>query len=205
MTSWNLQELRTLVQDKHGDNQLAILKPHLDSVDWKLRIASFHSYAYSETFSSFFDEAIDGRVAAIGFILSNGEEADRFREAKLVAEANIIVCAQSTHSVSDILSYVIVHALKLGGVDEQRMTLSEINSALPSGILQDRVRGLLGRKEYRYLLDFVNKTKHVSLVFSQYSVNLISQNCNDHGLKFGSFSYKDRTHPRNGARNSSRK
>lgn len=112
----------------------------------------------------------------------------------MVAEANIIACAQNTHSASDILSHVILHSLRLNNIDEQRISLSEINKILPEGVLRYEITKLLGMKEYCYLKDFVNKTKHISLVFSEYSVDLQSADDDVHGIKFHSFDYNERTH-----------
>jgi len=195
MTSWNLEELRRIVKEKHGDNQLKVLQPHIYSVDWKIRIATYHSHVFGETFSPFFPEQESGAIKAVKLLLSSGEEASEFHESKLIAEANIIACAQSTHSVSDILSYVIIHSLRLNDIDEQRISISEINKQLPSGGLKTEITNLLGLREYRYLQDFVNTTKHISLVFSRYSVDLQSEDDNAHGIKFKSFTYKDREHP----------
>ena len=195
MASWNLEELRSLVKEMHGVNQLKLLQPHINSLDWKIRIAAYHSYTFAETFSPFFENEKSGAVKAVKLILSSGEEASKFREAKLIAEANIIACAQSTHSVSDILSYVIIHSLKLSGIDEKRISISEVNKILSNGALKKQIERLLGLKEYRYLQDFVNTTKHISLVFSEYSVDLQSNDDDAHGIKFKSFSYKDRRHP----------
>jgi len=195
MTSWDLQELGELVRTKYGEAQLSLLQPHLNSVDRKIRIASYHSYAYSQVFIECFKPEHDERLQAVRLILSNGEEANKFREAELVAEANVIACAQNTHSVSDILSYVIVHARKIDVTSDDRMTLSEVGKTLPPGALKDKITRLIGTTTFRYLQDFVNTTKHVSLVFSQYKVDLESTSDKDHGLKLAAFSYKQRSYP----------
>jgi hypothetical protein len=200
-TAWNLKELRALVREKHGDAQVAALEPHLASVDWKIRIAAYHVYTFNEAFAPFFAAPIDGRIAAVKMILSNGEEALQAREAKLAGEANVIACAQSTHSASDILGYVITHSLNLKLEDGKKheLPLAVVNKRL-SGEFKDKVTRLLGLQEFRYLQDFVNTTKHVSLVFSNYTVKLEPDAEVDHGLKFKSFRCRSRTHPEKWAR-----
>lgn len=194
MTSWNLEELRTLVKDKYGDDQRRVLNPHMESVDWKLRIAAYHSYAFSETFAPFFSGAGSPEIKAVNLILSTGEEASRFRDAKLIAESNIIACAQSTHSVSDILSHVIVHALKIDSIDVNRASIGEVKKWLPNGVLREKITELLNSQEYIYLKDFVNTTKHISLVFSSYDVDLKPNSDKSHGIKFKAFEYRNRRH-----------
>jgi len=109
---------------------------------------------------------------------------------KLVAEANLIACAQSMHSVSDILAYVILHSLKIYDIDEGDLSLNLIQNQLEASTLKDEIIKLLGLKEFCYLKDFVNTTKHISIVFSGYNANIEHVSKQEHGLKFNSFSYQ---------------
>ena len=123
MQKWNLKELRDAIKNTHGEEQLEKAKPHINSVDWKNRVASYHYYTASNAFSCFFDESSCEKSDAIKLLLSTGEEANRFYEAKLIYEANLIACAQAIHSISDILSHVIHDSLMLPYVNEDNLNL----------------------------------------------------------------------------------
>jgi len=188
--SWNLKELRNLIEEKYGNHQLEKANPHINSVDWKIRISSYHSYASTEAFKSLFAEHENEAIQAVKFILSSGEEATKFYEARLIAEANLIACAQSMHSVSDIFAYVIIHSLKIDGICNKDITLKTVHKHLEASALKDEIIKLLGLREFCYLKDFVNTTKHISLIFSGYNANLEDLDKEEHGLKLSEFSYE---------------
>lgn len=201
MSSWNLKELRDLIEEKYGKKQLEKARPHIDSVDWKIGIVSYHSYVSEAAFKGLFNNEESETIQAVKLILSSGEEASKFNEARVIAEANLIACAQSMHSVLDIFAHVIFHALKIEEMEEDEITITAINKKLPEGALKTKITRLLGLRGFNYLKDFVNTTKHISLIFSSYNVNLEDLSEQEHGLKLNSFSYqvpnstKTRKHP----------
>jgi len=71
--------------------------------------------------------------------------------------------------------------------------LKSINKIV-NGPLKDGITRFLGLKEFRYLQDFVNTTKHISLVSSSYSVDTTDNGSPGHGVKFKKFKYKNRNH-----------
>lgn len=192
MSSWNIKELRELIERKHGSLQLEKLAPHLDSVSWKTVLANYHLYTAKDAFEHFFDNEEEEYVKAVELLISTGEEASSFKEAKLISEANIIAYAQSMHSIADILSHVIFHTFRINEIKESDISIKEVNKTLPQGQLKSKVTRLLGLKEFCYLDAFVNITKHVSLVFSNYHVDLREKSEKEHGVRFNAFSYKNR-------------
>lgn len=191
MPSWNIKELRELIEKKHGSLQLEKATPHIRSVDWKIAIASCHSYTSKEAFVHLFDDDSQEYVRAVKLLLSTGEEASSFNEAKLISEANIIACAQSMHSIADILAHVIFHTFMISEIEEREISINRINRILPQGKLKSKVTRLLGMTEFCYLDAFVNTTKHKSIVFSGYHVDLKENPEKEHGIKFEEFTYKD--------------
>lgn len=191
-TSWNLQELRELILSRGGNERLSHAQVHIHSVDWKIQLASFHSYQASQAFVGIF--AGDGKdtVQAVRMLLSSGDEAQGFSSARLAYEAHILACAQTMHSVADVFAHLISDALGLGYSDDDHLSLSEVKKRLPTGLLRDQVIRFLGLKQFAYLQDFVNRTKHVSLVSSKYNAHLVAPQ--RHGLLFSAFSRSGRTH-----------
>lgn len=194
MTVWNLRELRELIEKIHGPEQLQKAISHINSVDWKIRAASYHSYAASNAFSGVFEGVVDSQFSVMKMMFSNGEEASDFREARFIYEANVIACAQAMHSVADIISHVILDSLALKGVDEETLNLKVVHKALSSGDLKQRIAKVMGMTKFRYLHDFVNTSKHVRLVDAEYNVDLTGTAKHAHGVRFKQFECKGRLH-----------
>ena len=127
-------------------------------------------------------------------MLSSGEEAAGFQEARFIYETNLIACAQSMHSVADIISHVIHDSLALEGIDEEIINLKIVNGALQNGPLKERVTRVLGLAHFRYLEDFVNTSKHIRLVDSVYSLDFTGEEEIPYGVRFRSFQRNNRTH-----------
>ena len=195
MAVWKLDELRELIKDHHGSDQLQKAAPHINSVDWKIRAASYHSYAATNAFSGASEEAETHPSAVFAMLFSNGEEALNFREARFIYETNVIACAQSMHSASDIISHVILDSLALNDIDEENLCLKAVQKQVPESGLRQSITRVLGLVSFRYLQDFVNISKHVRLVGSPYTFDLTGEEDIPHGVKFESFKCKSRTHP----------
>jgi hypothetical protein len=195
MSVWNLQELRELIKKIHGAEQLSKAAGHINSVDWRIQQAGYHSYMASNAFSSVFEGAEHELVSAVRMMLSTGEEVSKFNEAKFIYEANVIACAQAMHAVADIISHVILDALAIKGLNEEKLSIQVIQTRVPPGRLKEKIVRVSGLKEFRYLQDFVNTAKHVSLVDSSYTVDLTGREKHPHGIRFKEFECKDRPHP----------
>ena len=190
--SWDLEELRNLVKHTRDEDQLAKIKPHLDNVAWKISISNYHHYTSKNAFDSFFNDSENNALQAFKLLFGASESSIKFDRARLVAEANAIACAQHMHSISDVLAHTIYHSLKSLDLDENDVSLVTISRSIDNGPLKDEIVKLLGCREFCYIKDFVNTTKHHSLVFSEYSVNLENLGKEEHGMKFKSFSYTPR-------------
>lgn len=193
-SSWKLQELRDLIKSKHGEEQLAKAVEHINSVDWKLRSASYHSYVASKAFDSVFSDIENESIHAIKMILSSGQEATNFNEAKFIYEFNVIACSQAMHSVGDIISHVILDAVIIKDIDEENLDLKAIQKMIPPSKLKRSVVRILGMESYLYLRDFVNMTKHVRLVGSGYTVDISGEEEYSNGVKFKAFTCRNREH-----------
>ena len=195
MTTWDIQRLRGLAKHIYGARQLETISPHIDSVDWKIRIASFHAYSARHAF----DQVLGGDQRDLSMVFarmfSTGAERNTFMDAKIAYEAHVIACAQAMHSVADILARVVAIALSIPLPSSGGVTFDTIKAAIPPGPLKDSVTGLRGLKPFCYMRDFVNQTKHVSLVFSAYTLDLTGEDSRAHGLRFNSFSAGKSNHP----------
>jgi hypothetical protein len=140
MSVWQLQKLRELIEEVHGGEQLSKASDHINSVDWKIRSASYHSYTASDAFASVFEDVEPESISAVKMMLSTGKEASKLHEARFIYEANVIACAQAMHSVADIISHVILDAIAINGLDEENLCLKSIQKLVPSSELKDKIR-----------------------------------------------------------------
>ncbi len=193
MSSWNLDELRKLIEEMHGVKQLEKARPHINAVDWKLRAGNYHSYTASNAFSGVIEEE-PHPVTLIKMMLSSGEEVKDFHEAQFIYETNIIACAQSMHSVADIISHVIQDSLALEGVDEEKINLKVLKGFLSDSPLKKRITRVLGLAHFRYLQDFVNTSKHIRLVDTEYTLDFTGKEEIPYGVRFREFKRMNRTH-----------
>ena len=129
----------------------------------------------------------------IKVFLSSGEDNATMYEQRHIYEANIIAAAQSTHSVSDIIAHAIYDCLNMSGVDQYEMNLKSVKSKLPKSELKDEVVSFLGRADFRYLQDFVNTTKHISLVKTRSNVDL-TKTPYEYEINVDEFSCRGRSH-----------
>ena len=203
--TWDLKELRDLIKEIHGENQLNLANAHINSVVSRIQISRYHLLEAKETIEQLFHKSEDKVLdASIACFTPNTEQGWELNKAQLKAEANLIGCAQSTHSVADIMAYAILYSLKISGIDDLNLSLKDIQKHLVKSNLKDEVIKLLGLNEFSYLKDFVNTTKHRSLVTSTHYFNNSENNHLDHALKLNSFSYqrnkhtKPRSHPEKG-------
>lgn len=128
-------------------------------------------------------------------ILNSDDYDNTIGKAWLVSEANTLSLSQAIYSLSDVMAYTIAYSTDLYKIIE-KPTLKTIHKKLKSdSTLKTSIIDMLGLKEYQYLKNLVNKSKHVSLVSTSYSTTYGSHTRGQHGLKFKPFLYADREHP----------
>ena len=196
MMTWDIQRLRELVKHIYGARQLEAISPHIDSIEWKIRIAGFHAYSARRAFDEVFDANERDLSIILARMLSRGQGRIAFMDAKIGYEAHVIAYAQAMHSVADILARVVAIALNISPPSsDDDVTFDTLKAAIPPGPLKDSITRLRGLTQFRYMRDFVNQTKHVSLVFSAYSIDLTGNDSRAHGLRFNAFSIGSTMHP----------
>lgn len=200
-----MKALVEFVEAKLGKDQGASLSEALFSLMWKLNIARYHVDKSKEAINTLLgkpEEANPGEIIGLIFEQAAGSEKGKeFFEMQFASEANLIACAQSLHSMADILGQSIYITLDLDTslqkpINQKRRYLSVINyemkkvGLVPS--LTTKIDKLLLSQEFVYLSDYVNVTKHRTLVRTAYSVSFEEEAA--HGLKISTFTYEGRVH-----------
>lgn len=204
---WNILEFENLVQLCYGEEQLKKLMRPLSSVSWKLMLANYHAFESKRLYQSYFSkESVEGSteelVHVIGQFLkaaSGSEEADKFKEARILSEAHLISYAQSLHSVADILAQVIYLGINLENnltkpIPEYKRNLHYVYEGIRNenyAIDVVKVLGALKQSpEFLYLQAYVNTTKHYSLIDVTHQISLKSNTTSRYGILILPFEYK---------------
>lgn len=200
---WDRRKLFDLVRQRHGHSQAELLKPALISSVWKLFIAQYHADESKAILQRPIEHSTkEEYVEAAKLLFEQAAGTDKGREfalARFQAEANMIACAQSLHSLADIFSQVVYLSLNLDKnlnkpVPENKKYLFAVNKAL-SGLprfstLHRKINKLLKSNQFDYLGAYVNTTKHRSLIPADYSISFEKITEPMHGLKISGFEYK---------------
>ncbi len=198
--SWNLEQLREDVRFLFGDEQIDRLSSSLNSIVDRQTYARFHFQESKRILGEVLSER-DGKSILIDLILGADRNAQQeFAYRRKFAEAHCLAFLQSLHSVSDILAHAIYFALglNLGKATElppKRVYLHKVVALLPLGEIKTQLQELIGHKDYRYLADIVNHSKHRSVVLTPYAVDATGCDTQPHGLKFAAFKYENQIYP----------
>lgn len=197
--TWNMKALVDFVEKDQGTVEGSIAAETLVSLMWKLNIVRYHSDKSKEAISDL-KEIDPTEIVGLIFEQASGSEKGRdFFKMQFSSEANLIACAQSLHSMADILGQVIYLALNLDRalpkpINQRRRYLGVINMEMKKADiatnLTAKVEKFLCSNEFRFVSDYVNVTKHRSLVPAAYSVSFTERSL--HGLKMSAFKYEDR-------------
>lgn len=197
--TWNMKALADFVEKNQGKVEGSIAAETLVSLMWKLNIVRYHSDKSKEAISNL-KEIDPSEIVGLIFEQASGSEKGRdFFKMQFSSEANLIACAQSLHSMADILGQVIYLALNLDRalpkpINQRSRYLGVINEEMKKTDIAPKltatVEKFLCSNEFRFVSDYVNVTKHRSLVPATYSVSCTEMPL--HGLKMSAFKYKDR-------------
>lgn len=198
--AWNLEQLREDVRHLFGDEQRRHLSPSLNSIVHRQIYARFH-FQESKRILGELLEGRDNEAVLRDLIFgANPDAYYEFASRRLHAEAHIVALLQSLHSLSDILAHAIYFALGLNldkatMLSPKRVYLHRVLRLAPPSDMRDLLRALIEHKDYQYLSDIVNHSKHRSIVQTPYSVDTTGSDTLPHGLKLDAFVYDDRAYP----------
>lgn len=171
---WNNKELRRLVLNITGEDKDKF-ESSMSSVQWKLQIARRSQEKCFSLLRSNGDHSQLEIAKMATKILFNGAsetELDIINTIISDSELYVISFAQAMHSIPDILSHVIFHALeiekhpKYGG--NKIVNIWNIRDFLIKNeihpFLLKKIKKLEGCKEWQHLNEFTNVTKHQKVV-----------------------------------------
>ncbi|GAM10435.1 hypothetical protein OR1_02724 [Geobacter sp. OR-1] len=199
--AWDFEELKVLVENKHGAGQSNLLDPLLNSLWRKLEIARYHSIESRRLTEQYFgDDSFENYNKAFRYIfdrINGDEEARKFFQDAFIAEANIVAYSQSMHSAFDILGKVIIESLKIDHMfhANQNIYLFTVKNKLKHhGIANNIVTEIetaINNDSYKYLRAFVNVNKHLCLLRIPHTVEMNAASEIPFGMKIEPFLYEN--------------
>ena len=196
--SWDLRRLRHDVHALYGSDQLALLRPCLDSISDRAFSCRFHyqeAKRLVEPFLSKVEQPADAFALQLG---ADEEVTDRFNDARREAAAHITALLQSLHSMPDILSHAIYFALAMNLSPTTLIPAREVNAKsvakkLPAGPAKAALSTLISGDGFSYLEAIVNRSKHCSVVNATYSASFEAPTSGEpwHGLMLPAFRHLD--------------
>lgn len=167
--TWKTTEFASLVSSRHGADHMENSGVAHESVGWKALMADYHA---GETAKLELEHSPNSVAAAHNIFLSaaNRPEAGPYRIARFAAEAHLIACAQSLHSLGDIMANVVFTAsgLPTDRLNKRDRSLHRIVKVLDEEAGMEQIVQPLHKlhqsPDFHYVRAFVNITKHRSLV-----------------------------------------
>lgn len=120
--AWNHNELKNDVESLFGNEQLDLLSPCLKAIGEK----DFHIYYHYKEIERLINielkeiEPDNHELLKLRF----SEDSEGCKDVHIVlkkAEAHIIACLQSLHSLADVLAHAIYYALKMDNYPNARL------------------------------------------------------------------------------------
>jgi hypothetical protein len=193
------------VRATSGNLRADSLAEVLFSLMWKSNITHYHTEKSKEAINKLLGEHEEADPTEIVDLIleqaAGSEKGREFFEMQFISEANLIACAQSLHSMADIFGQAVYITLDLDTalpkpINEKRRYLAVINDELKKAALVPsltaKIDELLLSRQFVYLKDYMNVTKHRALVRTAYSVSFKAEA--SHGMKISDFKYEDRAH-----------
>jgi hypothetical protein len=168
----------------------------VESVSWKLGLAQYHEAQAVTAIPGAIGDVPDRATAAGALMLasmSGHREAEAFEDAIQMAEAHSLAAAQAFHSTMDILANVLYIGLGLDSIQpisERKRNLYRVAQMLRSqnGKLASALESILASDACKYLVAFVNTTKHRRLVARRFRITIGEPR--KFGLTFLPFKYE---------------
>jgi hypothetical protein len=146
----------------------------------------------------------DDQSSLIKLILGvNHEEYGEFYTRQKQAEAHVIACMQSMHALSDTLGHVIYFATGQNRdvntcLDPKSISIYSIQAGLERDPTITEMRcltkELTDHPDYQYLSDFVNHSKHRSVIGTSFTISLVETADKPYGLELKAFEHNGRVY-----------
>lgn len=203
MDRWNLQETREHIARLHGQHQLELAKPCIQSVfDRQVYARTHYQDVHSKT-EIYIRTELQGTSLLEVTFADNDEAWEEFNIFVREVGAHLTACIQSMHALPDILAHAIYYSLGLN-IGSAALKSRDVGAASVSRLLKgnkglailcELLTGFIKSGNFVHLSALSNQAKHRSIVFPSLSEDWTVERKDPHLLIFPTFFYENLCFP----------
>jgi hypothetical protein len=188
--AWSLEALRAQVRSRQPDTSKWLVQI-LNSLGRSRDIFTYHKCLARDAFIIFSPENDPHGIKFAQRIFGCDDEDGVLHEAGLVSEANLIACIAVTRNSYDSFGQLL-NGLVVPVPLKGNFYIQDVEAALPTGELKDRLSDALTSEWFGYTHAFMNMVKHHQLVVHNASISFVDEN---RGGKVQGFTHKKKDYP----------
>ncbi|SDB43092.1 hypothetical protein SAMN03159382_01008 [Pseudomonas sp. NFACC23-1] len=188
--AWNLEALRAQVKIRQPETSKRLVQI-INSLGRSRDIFTYHKCLARDAFTAFNAENDPHGIKFAQRILGCDDEDGAVHEAGLVSEANLIACIAITRNSYDSFGQLL-NGLVVPVPLKRNFYIQDVEAALPTGELKDRLSGALTSEWFGYTHAFMNMVKHHQLIVHNPSISFIDEN---RGGKVEGFRHREKDYP----------
>jgi hypothetical protein len=183
-TSWNLEQLREHVLTKcDGDKQIL---ERIESVSRGVGIFGYHKSQARDALKGLVNDTEPPDIDAVRLFFDFGGRRQELASATLASEAHLIGCLHVARANWDHFAQLVNALQPVPLVSESDCDISKVATKLADSPLKSAIADSLSSHWFRYVLAFINVTKHRRLIRHGLSLQFAEERV---GMAIGAFSY----------------
>lgn len=166
-THWKIAELKRHITEL--DTSFHRLTETVDSLYRATNICEFHVRQCRDLLAKFEHDSKD--LTVLKRVLSAGEIRFEAEQEILAAEAHLVAAINAARSMFDVFSHLVNALLLNSKLSERSCSVEGVTKQLPPCELKVQLETLIDGYWYRYLVAFINTSKHRTLIPQHYRFN----------------------------------
>lgn len=201
---WDLKQTRDLVQTRFGRQQVELVSPCLNSIAERREYARYH-YAETRHLLETYTSRFAGSHPLAAIFPSSIEEEQELQAFLVKTGAHALSCAQSMHSIADILGHAVYYSLYYNNrhfedIRSERdisvKKVCKLASTIPNHVkISCLLKAFLDDPEFKYLDALISHSKHRSIVRTGLWIDLATEESIPAQLQFQSFIRNNKPYP----------
>lgn len=204
--SWNLKELKEMIDEYYGESQKKLLSPSLNSIFDNQGFARYHYAQIKELISNHL-KTMTKESDYLDLILTLDPEVyNTEHEFHLSLRANINALLINLNCIPDYLSHVLYYSLALNlsnstKIEPKKISLYSVKIKLLDSSIPNKqellklLDELTLNDDFDFLRALVNHSKHRYTITPKLTYNMQKSNDDIYELKFENFTYDKKTYP----------
>jgi hypothetical protein len=199
LVSWDLPELKSLLENRYGIGHQELAFESLDSIFQNQDFSRYHYYEINRLIS---EHLAVNETSKDYFNLRMSNDID-VRESEFffstACKAHIISLLRHLHCSPDLLAHAIYYCLGLNLSEDSSLKVRDITLYKIKKILENKIeynklfeliKGFTGHIDYEYLQAWGNHTKHRASIVPSLSYRIVAEGTEIYNFTFEVFSYQ---------------